>query len=90
MFERGYSMVGRSYSSFGGSLGHSTGFMYGGIGMLLIGAVVLIAVVVTIHFMKKAKTKQPNNEILESLKMRFINGEITEEEYTRMKTILSN
>jgi putative membrane protein len=59
---------------------------------MMIGTIVLVAVL-TVIFVVIYKKKKKNKEVSDSkaeeiLKMRFVNGEITEEEYIQKKNIL--
>lgn len=71
-------MYGRCFEA-----GH--GFMFGGIGMFLILAVILIAAVVLITRNNRAKT---GSDAIEVLKIRYAKGEISEEEYLKRKNLL--
>ena len=92
MFARG-GMMG--FGNFGGAhcLGGNYGY-FGGPMMMFIGFLLLALIAYAIY---KASTQnnlgiyKPNdsaNEALEVLKMKFVNGEITEEEYLRKRNLL--
>lgn len=74
---------------------HGSGFMgHGPIGLLAI--IVILAVVVSLvvflikSFGNRCKTSKDTVDSLEIIKTKFARGEITEEEYLRMKDILIN
>lgn len=73
-FERGCDGLIRGYGAFG---------MFG----LII--LILVAVLVIYLIMKNKKTN-PDDEILEILKRRYVEGEITEEEYIQKRNVLTN
>lgn len=53
-----------------------------------VGFVVLITALI-LGFIAIGRRKHTNNDVIELLKMKFAQGEITEEEYLRRKKILS-
>jgi putative membrane protein len=56
----------------------------------IIGLVILVIIsVVIIFFIGKGRKNKNINNILEILKIKYINGEITEEEYKKRKDVLS-
>jgi len=82
MYERGFGLLDNCFRGFG--------MMRGGFGGAFL-AIVLVAVVIgAIYFIKKSGTGKgkKDNEALQMLKMKFAQGEITEEEYLRRKNIL--
>lgn len=88
-------MMGRGYNGFerfgGGMHGYfGNGFMYGGWGMLIACAlIVILAVVAFVIIVKRNKHhRNADSEALNELKLRFAKGEILEEEYLRKKKIL--
>lgn len=56
-------------------------------GLLLIAAVVLVVVLVK---RRKGTAKLESSKALEQLKIRYVNGEITEEQYNKMKSTLND
>jgi putative membrane protein len=64
------------------------GFMNGGWNWLIGIGVLLIIVAVTYLIVKKNKNTAINSNALESLKAKFAQGEITEEEYKKRKSVL--
>lgn len=82
---------------FSGGIGergchYGYGIMYGGWNMIIaIGVFVVISIL--IYFLlrnnkKKAMVNQSSHSSLEALKMKFVQGEITEEEYYKRKNII--
>lgn len=76
-----------------GNFGHGIthGLSYFGFGShLLIGAIIIIIIallfITIIHNKKKIIVSSSESE--ETLKMRYVNGEITEEEYQKMKKMI--
>lgn len=92
MYFRGVGGLGRFSDGFGymsNNLHNGWGLAMIGIGLLVI-ALIVVAVVV---FVKKSKRNHPvsqNDESMELLNARFAKGEITEEDYIRMKKVLSD
>lgn len=91
MFARG------GFGPFGRGFGYGMGY-FGGYGFLwIIGMVILIAVIV--YFMKgrhkgqkhfsDSTSRYSDNQALSILKERYAKGEITEDEYERMKKVIS-
>ena len=89
MFNRGFEAFGRCFQN-------GNGFMHGGLGMLMMGGMILVAAIVITIIVVLVKKAHRNNtysaapsEAAELLNARFAKGEITEEEYTRMKKVLN-
>ncbi|HEY5509077.1 MAG TPA: SHOCT domain-containing protein [Paludibacter sp.] len=55
-------------------------------GGIIMGFGLLVLILVAIYFYKQ--NNNTNNDALELLKMKFVKGEITEEEYVNKKSIL--
>lgn len=71
-----------------GLFGFHSGF--GFFGMLInIGFLILVGVLIY-YFVKKQGAKTSNQNALEILKMKYVQGEITEEEYLKRKQVLSD
>lgn len=92
MFARG-GMYGFGNFLGGSCLGGSYGY-YGGPMMMLLG-LILIGVLVYVVYKASNKNKfsytgqsEAGSEALDVLKMKFVNGEITEEEYLRKRNLL--
>ena len=60
-------------------------FPYGGLIMM---GVVVVILIVGIMLIRKGRKKLPSSNALESLKLRYVKGEIDEETYLRMKKTL--
>ncbi|MFA9422277.1 MAG: hypothetical protein ACERLG_01775 [Sedimentibacter sp.] len=78
---RGFSGI-RNFHDFG--MGH--GYVHGGIIPMIIMAVLVVIIAVVIF--KKFNKKHIKNASIEELNMRFAKGEVTEEDYKRMKNVL--
>ena len=81
-------MFGRGYNGINNCFGFGSGFMHGGVGMIMMATIIIVAVIAIIYFAKKTSHRKSSNESIEALKMRFAIGEISEEEYMRRKSIL--
>lgn len=92
MFARG-GMMG--LGNFGGAhcLGGNYGY-FGGPMMMLLGFIILALIAYAIYKISTKnslgiyKSNDSANEALEVLKMKFVNGEINEEEYLRKRSLL--
>ena len=51
--------------------------------------IVIGVIIVVIFVLWKNKNSKNNNEIIDTLNMKFVNGEISEEEYINKKNILT-
>lgn len=90
MFLRGTCAVGRCFE---GGAGYIGGYMHGGGLLMILGALALIALIViaVIAIVKAARRHHGGarrDGSLELLNDRYVKGEITEEEYLRMKNVL--
>jgi uncharacterized membrane protein len=67
------------------------GFMYNGFELLLVIAVLSLIVIAIFMFVRKSWRNKPenNNSILEALKMKYIQGEITKEEFLERRNLLN-
>ena len=83
MFGRGYNGVADWCGGPGGFFGFHGGFLQGL-------ALIVIAVLITFYVMKKRPSHhdRTSDEVMESLNMRYIKGEIDDEEYLRRKQII--
>jgi len=81
-------MYGREMFNNGGCFGN--GFMGSGWHWLIGIGILLIIIAVTYLLVKKGKKSTPSGNALETLKMKFAQGEITEEEYNQRKKVLEN
>ena len=81
------------YNIGAGGFGHGIGTFGCGFGMPMMGfgfVIFVIAIVATVYFIKKSKNNSSVSSEMELLNTRFIKGEITEEEYSRMKSVLKS
>ena len=67
-----------------------SGLMTGGWNWLIGIGIILIVIAVTYLIVNRNKNKDSNNNALESLKVKFAQGEVTEEEYTKRKNVLED
>lgn len=87
MYYRGIGGLGRCFGS-------GLGYMNGGMGFLMMAGVLIVtvlAVILVVMLVKKAQgnsMSREGRESLEHLNERFVRGEISEEDYTRMKKVL--
>lgn len=83
MFGRGYNGVADWCGGPGGVFGFHGGF-------LLTLVLIAIAIVIAVYAMKKGPNRydRTSDGVMESLNMRYIKGEIDEEEYLRRKKII--
>ncbi|PHS35177.1 MAG: hypothetical protein COA82_05650 [Alkaliphilus sp.] len=80
MFGRGFS---GNYNCFG--YGHfGNGWIF-----LIPLAILFTFIAVTYLLYSRARRKSEHNYIIESLKSKYVHGEITEEEYLKRKNVLS-
>ncbi|SMC35913.1 SHOCT domain-containing protein [Papillibacter cinnamivorans] len=91
MLLRGTGVLSRCFE---GGAGYMGGYMHGGGGFLMIlGALALIALIViaVVTLVKQARRRHEGGHTdssLELLNDRYVKGEITEEEYVRMKKVI--
>ncbi|HQQ40655.1 MAG TPA: hypothetical protein PLR57_04020 [Clostridia bacterium] len=79
MFTRGFGSYGMLCSGFGAA--------YPGL-WLGLAALFVAALVVVIVLLSKKSRKTTNDGAADALKLRYIKGELTEEEYLKMKDVL--
>lgn len=81
-------MYFRGVHDFGSCVGYGSGFIgpwiMMGVGVLVLAAIIITAVVL----LKKASRHKTSDDALDALKLRYVKGEITEEDYLKMKKIL--
>ena len=82
-------MYGRGYNLYNNCFGYGTGYFSHGIGMILTIALIILAAVALILFVSRINKRKASNDVLEALKIRLVNGEITEQEYNRRKNIIN-
>ena len=64
------------------------GYMHGGFFMLAFLLFATLALLVTLFLVKKSQSNRADSAVLETLKMKLVSGEITEEEYISKKNVL--
>ncbi len=79
-------MFTRGFGGFG-SFCRGFGFANGGL-LWVLGALFVAALVVVIVLAVKKSHKGSNDGAAEALKLRYVKGELTEEEYKKMKDVL--
>lgn len=79
MFTRGFGSFGTFCSGFGGAYSG----LWIGLAVLFVAALVTVIVLLS----KKSRTSA-NDGAADALKLRYIKGELTEEEYLKMKDVL--
>ena len=92
MYLKGAGGLGRCLSDGFGYMGsylhNGGGFVMMGIGLLVV-ALIIVAVVVLVKKSNRNRPVYQNDESMELLNARFAKGEITEEDYMRMKKVLT-
>ncbi len=81
MYKMGF--FGRGFNCFG-----PEGFFFASPWMMGISILVLVVVAVVIIKTLKNRSNNGNDEALELLKIKFVKGEISEEEYLKKKSVL--
>lgn len=78
------------YTRFIGGFGRLCSGLWLGHSWVGIGLAVLFvaAIVVVVVLSSKGKKSKANDEAADALKLRYVKGEITEEEYQKMKDVL--
>jgi putative membrane protein len=92
-FYGGFNLGNNAYYGGNGFLNYgSYGFLNNGINLLIIiGIIALIAFLVfsQLHRFDKKAGNNSSNAIIETLKLKYAQGEITEEEFLRRKELLN-
>lgn len=79
---------------FGDRFGNLSNFMHNGWGFLIMGVLLVVAVLIVVAIValvRRSHRKHPVHQAddsLELLNVRFVKGEISEEDYIRIKKIL--
>ena len=63
-------------------------FMHHGLGMLIVIGVLIVIAILIFFLSRKNKKNTRNNTVIETLKMKYVQDEITEEEYLKRKAVL--
>ena len=85
MFYRGANVLGEC--------GYAIGYMHSGWGLLMMGGFLLVAALIVVAIVmgvKKSGHRHAQMHDMELLNERFVKGEISEEEYLKIKTVLKN
>lgn len=79
---------GRGFSGLGGCFGYGSGLWF----PYVIGFILLVIGILMIFMVlkKKNNTSQISSESIEMLKMKYVKGEITEEEYIKRKSVIND
>lgn len=64
------------------------GYMHGGLFVLAILLFAALAVLGTLFLVKRSQGNRADSTVLETLKMKLVSGEITEDEYISKKNLL--
>lgn len=57
--------------------------------MMILAGVIIVAIVIVVIALFSKKAKEPGTkDVEEALKLRYVKGEITEDEYQRMKKVV--
>lgn len=95
MYLRGREGFEGAFNCFRDGFSRNGGYMYGGyfsVFHLITTVLIIIAIIVAIFLIVKAQRKHiqnPTDELLITLKQRYVNGEITEEEYLQKKAVIT-
>jgi len=89
MYGRGYSGSGYNGSGFSENARcFGYGFMNNGWGLLIIAGVIIAIVLLVYIFLHNRNKNVSKNTLFEVLKMKYVQGEISEEEYLKRKEVL--
>lgn len=87
MYARGASFLAGCSGVGANALGYGRfGMPMMGLGLVLL----ILAVGTVIYFVRKSSQKDSTGAEMELLNTRFVKGELTEEEYTKMKRVLKS
>lgn len=78
-------MYGRGYFGTYNHLGYGN---YGLWGMIITIGVILIGILLVLYFTRTRSKSHIYDAVLEALKMKFVKGEITEDEYMQKKSVI--
>ena len=76
------------YNGYENCLTYGGGFMHSGWGILTGGVLIILAVIAIYFLVKRSSQRQINQSALDELKLKFVKGEISEEDYLRRKNFL--
>ena len=86
MFGNGFN--GGGFHQFGNCFGFAGGYMHGGFFVLAFLLFAAVAILGTFFLVKKSHGNRADSAVMETLKMKLVSGEITEEEYLSKKNVL--
>lgn len=86
MFGNGFG--GGGFREFGNCFGYGGGYMHGGFFMLAFLLFAAAAILGILFLVKKSHSNRADSAVMETLKMKLVSGEITEEEYISKKNAL--
>lgn len=86
MFGNGYN--GGGFNGIGNCFGYAGGYMHGGFLMIAFLLLAAAAILGTVFLVKRAHSHRPDDAVMETLKMKLVSGEITEDEYISKKNAL--
>ncbi len=81
-------MFGREFGNWNHNGWFGSRFFYGGWEMLIVAVLMIAIVVAVVYLLKRNNTHQTGNDALQALQMRYVMGEISEEEYVQKKKML--
>jgi len=87
MYYRGIGGLGRCFDGGLGYMGGGMGFLMMA-GALLVTALVVVLIVMLVKKSRANSMSREDSESLELLNERYVKGEISEEDYTKMKKVL--
>jgi putative membrane protein len=91
MYFRGIGTLGRCFE---GGYGYPGSYMHSGLGILmmvgtlLVAVLIIVSVIALIRRSRRNQMDESDSESLELLNERFVKGEISEEDYIKMKKVL--
>jgi len=86
MFGNGFG--GGGFREFGNCFGFAGGYMHGGFFVLAFLLFAAAAILGTLFLVKRARVNKADGAVMETLKMKLVSGEITEEEYISKRNAL--
>lgn len=81
-------MFGRGFGHWSQCGWFGSRFFYGGWGMVIAAVLFIAVIAVAIYLLKRNRGHQSGSDALQALQMRYVKGEISEEEYVQKKKML--
>lgn len=81
-------MFNRGFGGFNHCLWFGNRFFFGGWGMLALAGIILAAGILIYLIMKSSHKRNASTDALERLKIRYVHGELSEEEFLQKKKVL--